>query len=76
MAEGKGRDAWAHTSSILALLASGVPSIMVEKSNKNVKPEDFNPYFAKRKRDIVINSSNMDLLAREFEGLNKRKKNG
>ncbi|MBI1372483.1 MAG: hypothetical protein GC159_06950 [Phycisphaera sp.] len=51
MAEGLGRERWAHTSLICALIAN---THRDPKKQKPVKPDDFNPYVAPTERAEVI----------------------
>jgi hypothetical protein len=67
MAEARGREAWAHTSAILALIANVNRD---PKKTKAFKPSDFDPYAAKDKRDeaIEVNRENIETLKEAFLG--------
>jgi hypothetical protein len=74
MAEGKGRDEWSRTSSLLALLANGLPVVMVSKIGHKTDPSKFNPYA--EKRDVVITEKNIGDLKKEFMALPKVNRHG
>jgi len=63
MAEARGRDNWAHTSAILALIANVNRD---PKKTRPYKPSDFDPYSAKDKRDEVIEVTDMSILKDAF----------
>jgi len=63
MAEARGRDNWAHTSAILALIANVNRN---PKKTRPYKPSDFDPYSAKDKRDEVIEVTDMSILKDAF----------
>ncbi|NLY01521.1 MAG: hypothetical protein GXY83_35970 [Rhodopirellula sp.] len=63
MAEGRGRQSWAHTSAILALIANVNRD---PKKTRPFKPSDFDPYSAKDKRDAAIEVKDMDVLKSAF----------
>jgi len=63
MAEARGRDNWAHTSAILALVANVNRD---PKKTRPYKPSDFDPYSAKDKRDEVIEVTDMSVLKDAF----------
>jgi hypothetical protein len=48
MSEGRSREAWEHTSSILAMMVNMSPG---KKSSRKFVPLDFDPYAAAKKRD-------------------------
>jgi len=63
MAEARGREAWAHTSAILALIANVNRD---PKKTRPFKPSDFDPYSAKDRRDAAIEVKDMDVLKHAF----------
>jgi len=63
MAEARGRDNWAHTSAILALVANVNRD---PKKTRAFKPADFDPYSAKDKRDGAIEVTDMAVLKDAF----------
>ena len=63
MAEGRGRQSWAHTSAVLALIANVNRD---PKKTRAFKPSDFDPYSAKDKRDGAIEVKDMDVLKNAF----------
>ncbi|MBI1373659.1 MAG: hypothetical protein GC159_13095 [Phycisphaera sp.] len=70
MAEGLGRERWAHTSLICALIAN---THRDPKKQKPVKPDDFNPYVAPRNRSeraevIEVTPDNIGLMRAAFVG--------
>jgi len=62
-----GRERWAHTSLICALIANGNRD---PKKGRAFKPADFDPYASKReRRDVIeVNESNIGLLRQAFTG--------
>ena len=48
MAEGRSREVWEHTSSILAMIANVNRG---KKSDRKFSPLDFDPYRAEKKRE-------------------------
>ena len=65
MAEGKAKDTWQHTSTILAMLANCHRD---PKKGKPFKPADFDP-FAQHKTDVIeIDETNIHELRRYFTG--------
>jgi len=62
MAEARGRDDWAHTSAILALIANVNRD---PKKTRPYKPTDFDPY-SKDKRDEAIEVTDMAVLKDAF----------
>jgi hypothetical protein len=67
MTEARGREAWAHTSAILALIANVNRD---PKKTRAFKPSDFDPYSARDKRDeaIEVNRENIETLKQAFLG--------
>ena len=65
MAEAKGRESWAHTSAIMALIANVNRD---PKKSRPFKPADFDPYAAKDKRDEAIEVTDMATLRDAFRG--------
>jgi hypothetical protein len=63
MAEARGRDNWAHTSAVLALVANVNRD---PKKTRAYKPSDFDPYSAKDKRDEAIEVTDMGVLKDAF----------
>ena len=63
MAEARGRDNWAHTSAILALVANVNRD---PKKTRAYKPADFDPYAAKDRRDEAIEVTDMATLKDAF----------
>jgi hypothetical protein len=63
MAEARGRDNWAHTSAVLALVANVNRD---PKKTRPFKPADFDPYSAKGKRDEAIEVTDMAVLKDAF----------
>ena len=63
MAEARGRDAWAHTSAVLALLANVNRD---PKKTRPFKPADFDPYAVKDKRAEAIELKDMGALKDAF----------
>ncbi|HPD17392.1 MAG TPA: hypothetical protein PLE19_20840 [Planctomycetota bacterium] len=63
MAEARGRDNWAHTSAILALVANVNRD---PKKTRAYKPSDFDPYTAKDRRDEAIEVTDMAVLKDVF----------
>ena len=60
MAESVARERWAHTSSVLAMLAN---THRDPKKTKAFRPADFNPFEAKqKKRGIPIRADNIGVL--------------
>ena len=67
MAEGLGRERWAHTSIICSLIANANRD---PKKHRAFKPDDFNPYAERRKRAnaIEVTPENIGLLRSAFVG--------
>ena len=67
MAEGRSKDAWQHTSAILALIANVNRD---PKKTKAYKPSEFNPMLTNTdKADaVVITNDNVSILRKAFTG--------
>jgi len=66
MAEGRGRDNWAHSSVLLALIVNVNRD---PKKTRAFKPADFDPYADKySKRGVVVNKDNISVLRNAFVG--------
>ncbi len=67
MAEGRAKDQWQHTSSLLALIANVNRD---PKKTKEFKPSDFNPTLNQSSRPdvIVVDKENAPLLKKMFVG--------
>lgn len=75
MAEGHGREQWAHTSVICALFANAHRD---PKKQRPFKPDDFNPYVDRHHRarhadgasgDVIeVNNDTVSLLRSAFTG--------
>ena len=77
MAEGKGRDEWSRTSSLMALIANGIPMVMVTKIGNKADPSRFNPYAEKQKtKGIRFCKENMEELKKHFSAFDRMKKHG
>jgi hypothetical protein len=63
MAEGRGRSEWAHTASILALLANAHRD---PKRTKAFAPADFNPYEARDGRKPITKTKDLSILKAVF----------
>ncbi len=63
MAEARGRESWAHTSAILALIANVNRD---PKKTRAFRPSDFDPYLVKDRRAEAIEVNDMDLLKHAF----------
>ena len=63
MAEGRGRAAWAHTSSVLALIANVNRD---PKRQRPFRPADFDPYAEEGERDLVIPHAGIRVLKQVF----------
>jgi len=64
MAEAKGRANWAHTSTVLALLANVNRD---PKRTRAFRPADFNPFETRRARDgVPLVAENLAMLKRVF----------
>ena len=60
MAEGRGRECWAHTSTILALIANANRD---PRKTRPFNPGDFDPYSAKDRREGAIEVNDMAVRA-------------
>jgi len=69
MAEARGREGWAHTSAILALIANVNRD---PKKTRPFKPSDFDPYSAKDRRDEAIEVKDMAVLRDAFTPKSER----
>jgi hypothetical protein len=67
MAEGRSKEAWNHTSSMMALMANVNRD---PKKGRAFTPADFNPFFEKTSRPdvIVVTKENVSLLKQAFLG--------
>ena len=65
MAEARGRDRWAHTSAILALIANVNRD---PKKTRAYKPSDVDPRSASEKRDGAIEVTDRAVLKDAFKG--------
>ena len=69
MAEARGREAWVHTSAILAMTANVNRD---PKRTKAFKPADFNPYET-HKRKAVTGKADISILKDVFVKKEKKK---
>ena len=66
MAEGLGRERWAHTSLLCALVANANRD---PKRSRPVKPEDFDPYARQDRRErIDADSGSLSMLREALTG--------
>ena len=63
MAEARSREAWAHTSAVLALLANVNRD---PKKTRPFRPADFDPYTARDKKGEAIELKDMGALKDAF----------
>lgn len=63
MAEARGRDNWAHTSAILALIANVNRDT---KKTRALRPRDFDPYAVRDKRNEAIEVTDIAVLKDAF----------
>jgi hypothetical protein len=64
MAEAKGRDNWAHTSTVLALVANVNRD---RRRSRAFRPKDFNPFEARRAGGgLPLTAENLAVLKRVF----------
>jgi len=63
MAEARGRESWAHTSALLALIANVNRD---PKKTRAYRPSDFDPYSARAKREGAIEATDMGVLKDAF----------
>ena len=61
MADARAREAWNHTSAVLAMIANANRD---PKKSRPLKPGDFHPYAGKRRRGIPITAANIQVLKR------------
>ena len=59
MAEATGRESWAHTAAVLALIANVNRD---PKKTRPYRPGDFDPYAARKKREGAIEVTDMAVL--------------
>ena len=71
MAESRGRDSWAHTSSVLAMIANVNRD---PKKGRVFRPDDFNPYAGGPKTSVPITTNSIGLLKTVF--VNNTERNG
>ncbi len=69
MAEARGREAWNHTSAVMALLANIHRD---PKKHRAFRPSDFNPYEARRKTGVPITAANIGVLKKAFAAKTNR----
>jgi len=65
MAEGHGRDEWARTSALLAMVANAHRD---PKKGRALRPSDFDPFDREADEVIEINRRNMATLKQAFAG--------
>jgi hypothetical protein len=66
MAEGLGRERWAHTSLLCALVANANRD---PKRSRPLKPEDFDPYARQDRRErVVVDSASLAMLKEALTG--------
>jgi len=66
MAEARGRDDWAHTSAILALIANVNRD---PKKTRPFKPSDFDPYARQDRRErVIVDEESLAILREALEG--------
>ena len=66
MAEGLGRERWAHTSLLCALIANGNRD---SKRTRPFKPADFDPYARQDRRErVIVNSESLAMLKEALTG--------
>jgi len=64
MAEARGRDAWAHTSTLLAMIANVNRD---PKKGRAFKPADFDPHAQGGRSDVIeIDRGNVGLMREAF----------
>ena len=59
MAESRARERWAHTSSVMALIANVNRD---PKKGRAFRPDDFNPYAPRQPAGIPLTADNIGLL--------------
>ncbi|MBI5725922.1 MAG: hypothetical protein HZA50_18325 [Planctomycetes bacterium] len=62
MAEARSRDRWAHTSSLLAMLANVNRD---PKKCRAFRPEDFDPH-ERQKKPLIVKNEGIDILKKVF----------
>jgi len=70
MAKGRLQAAWAQTSSLMALLATIHRD--PKKHRKPYKPDEFNPYRQKKKRQGPATKEDLAFMKEMFEGMRKK----
>ena len=66
MAEGLGRERWAHTSILCALIANANRD---PKRGRPLKPSDFDPYARQERRErVIVDSESLVMLKEAFTG--------
>jgi hypothetical protein len=70
MAEGRGREHWAHTSALLALLANVHRD---PKKHRAFSPADFNPYEALERRNTKAKTKDLSILKTVFVDSQERR---
>lgn len=70
MAEGRGREHWAHTSALLALLANVHRD---PKKHRAFSPADFNPYEALERRSVKAKTKDLSILKTVFVDSQERR---
>jgi hypothetical protein len=63
MAQAASREKWAHTASVLALIANANRD---PKKTRPFKPSDFDPHATKRTEAMVVDNENIGLLKQAF----------
>jgi hypothetical protein len=63
MAEARSREAWAHTSTVLAMIANANRD---PKKTRAFRPSDFDPYSQKNRPAAVVKGRNFDILKMVF----------
>lgn len=65
MAEARGRDNWAYTSAVLALVAN---VNLDPKKTRAYRPADFDPYAQHDRRRVVADKDSLAILREALEG--------
>jgi len=65
MAEARAKERWAHTSSLMALIANAHRD---PNKGRAFRPDDFNPYAARRKTGIPVRADSIGLLKQLVKG--------
>jgi hypothetical protein len=76
MAEARGRDEWARTSALMALIANVNRD---PRKSRPFKPSDFDPYAGKRTEAVVVDKGNIGLLKEAFlrpKGAERERRSG